>query len=291
MSYLAKKAVLADLTVSIWNGTKLDRKVSREVCADKHADISAGRLYKDLVSRNSLAAIKQIAGAARTYHTDATMPWSKDGQRLLPATSFEAYEKKLLTFKYAFEKAVTDFLVSYDHYVDESRVRLGDLFRSIDYPTRHALGNKFSFSFGWDALPDSSDFRVDLADGEAERIRLQIERRQNELSAAAQREPLERMYGYVQNMHRQLSSLSGDIGNGARKTRICASLVGNISELADLLPAFNLSGDPEIAKLATDLKSSLCAESVKDLRDHDALRDSVATEAARMQTKIESMLA
>jgi hypothetical protein len=68
------------------------------------------------------------------------------------------------------------------------------------------------------------------------------------------------------------------------------SLVGNVRELAELLPAFNFNGDPAFDKLVKRIQNELCAEEPKTLREHDDVRESVKKSADDILKDVEDLL-
>jgi hypothetical protein len=69
------------------------------------------------------------------------------------------------------------------------------------------------------------------------------------------------------------------------------SLVENVRELADLLPAFNLTDDPKLTGITKRIAKELCAEDAKSLRKNDAARVAVAKSADEIVKEVSKFLA
>jgi len=286
-AYLGKKALLVTLNISQWTARKLDRKITDEVNLDHGAVADAGRYNKMLLPAKALATIQKVVGEARKCHENLTMPWGNNGQRLLAATLYEDYNKRMRVYEASFRAAVSDFVDSYPDYVEQRRNELNGMFRQEDYPTEAAIRSKFAWANEPAPLADADDFRVQVSEGHAEAIKAQIEATLKATAEAALREPLTRAVDLVGRMVDRLNVYQPNAGKvGSFRD----SLVGNLEELADLLPAFNLSENPDIDVLSGEIKSRLCRESAQALRDNEGVRKAVAKDAADILARVESLL-
>src|SRR5262245_28756261 len=86
---ITERAMLVDLTISVWSGTKYDRTVSAEVARQHNTATDVGRYNKRLLARNApLTELQKIATAARTDHYAMTSPWLDTGQRILSSEMY-----------------------------------------------------------------------------------------------------------------------------------------------------------------------------------------------------------
>jgi hypothetical protein len=58
------------------------------------------------------------------------------------------------------------------------------------------------------------------------------------------------------------------------------SLVDNVRDLAELLPAFNFTEDPKLDTITKRIVKELCVEDAKELRKNDEARVAVATRSS-----------
>jgi hypothetical protein len=79
-------------------------------------------------------------------------------------------------------------------------------------------------------------------------------------------------------------------GDGKRKFFL-NSLVDNVRELAELLPAFNLTEDPKLTEIIARIQRELCAEDAGELRTNDAARESVQKSADEIVAAVSQFLA
>ncbi|NKB55093.1 MAG: hypothetical protein GKS00_02050 [Alphaproteobacteria bacterium] len=279
MTRLTDRAMLAGLTITQWSARKHDKRVSDQVARDHDAGANAGRYNKTLIAGEALKEIGSIAGEARGHHYTNTLPWADNGTRILPAANYWDYTREQRAFKERFQGAAARFRESYPHYVAEARTRLNTLFRADDYPDPADLATRFHYENAFTPLPTADDFRVSLGEVEEARIRADIEQRLGDATQAAMRDLWDRVYDAVSHMRDRLDRyevhpVSGKVQHPFRDT-----LVGNLRDLAELLPRLNVTGDAALDAMRHRLAESLCVHDAQDLRDDDALREQTARTA------------
>jgi hypothetical protein len=287
-NYLAKKAILVSLNISHWKARKHDKRVTDKVNREHNAVADAGRYNKLIMPKDAIDPVEKIVTRARAYHVAHTLPWCGDA-RLLAVRNYEEYAKAMSEFESEFRAAARTFIANYERFVAERKADLNGLFNEKDYP--RDVTKKFDFNINPMPFADASDLRIELADAHAEQIRAEIEKTVNAAHDEALKAPLRKVVDAVAHMVERLTVYKpGEKGVRASGT-FYDSLVENVAEIADLLPKLNLSDNPEFDKLAADLKSKLCAEDVKTLRENEDVRVAVRDDAAAILARVESLLA
>lgn len=274
---LSDKAMLVNLSISAWSGRKLDRKITGEVTAAHGADRDAGRWNKNLVLGSALDEVKKAAGDSRTFHYFNSLPWTDDGSRILTAALFLKYSGEIGKLERAFNLAVDKFIQGYSLVIDNARISLGDMFNESDYPSESEVRGKFSFQVKFLPLPSGDDFRVDLSAGDVARIKADIECQLQAATSAAMTDLWSRLHGAVRAMADKLKD-----GDAIFRD----SLVGNIKELVDILPALNLTGDAALTAAVVEVKNRLACYSPDVLRFHEIERSQVAAAADEIARKM-----
>src|SRR6266567_8271849 len=168
---IADRAMLANLRITKYSASKKEKRVIQEV-ADNHGNApEMCRVTKSLLAKDALAKISTVAGAAREYHYEATLPWQQDGARILPSDNFFVYSEKMRQLKIEFDQSVDEFVQAYPSFVSDARNKLGDLFDPREYPEAAHVHSAFSFENGFSPLPTGKDFRVELGDAQVSAIR------------------------------------------------------------------------------------------------------------------------
>lgn len=271
MKALTEKAMLVKLSISQWTARRYDKKISDEV-AERHAtrkdDI--GRYNKILIAQEAVKKVGQAANAARTFHWEQTLPWHDDGARILPAKNYDRYMKGMRDLRSAFEASVHEFVTNYPELVEDARLRLNGMFNAADYPSAGEIAWKYSYNVAIDPIPAAGDFRVGLADGEVDRIAGEIESRLQAATNAAMKDLWTRLHSVVSKMADRLNDPDNTFKN---------SLVGNIVELVNLMPALNLTDDPELEAMRKRVETTLCTYNPADLRESKRERGAAARNA------------
>ena len=78
----------------------------------------------------------------------------------------------------------------------------------------------------------------------------------------------------------------GDRTEGAFRN----SLVDNVRELARLLPAFNLTGDPILTNVSARINAELCAYDADDLRGDEVARHLIASRAESILADVQAFM-
>lgn len=285
---LASRAMLCSLSISQWTARKHDPEASEEIAARHGAQANAGRYNKILLPREALAEIQKIASEARREHYFMTLPWDDAGYRVLPAAAYLDHAAKLREYCQKFAAAADTFAGTFNELVRDSRVRLGGLFRAEDYPSIGEIREKFSFETKVMPLPDARDFRVSLGDEETARIQRQITATVQASLTVASRELWRRLYEAVSHMAERLSAYKvSDVGveHPFRDT-----VVTNLVRLVEVLPKLNVADDPELERMADQVRASLLVDP-KTLRTSETSRNETARAAAAIAQQMAGYMA
>ncbi len=288
MSALQSKAMLAGIKISMWSARKLDRKVTDETNVAKGASADAGRYNKALLAKSALAEIQEIAGRARKTCAARTLPWADSGQRILSATGYDEFTKAMRGISYEFEAARIKVRDNFTAYIEDARASLGEMFDPADYPTADEVFERFRYKVQIWPMPSAADFRVDVGDAEAARIRADIQSEFDAAMSEAVKDVYGRIHAVTSKMAEALNAYvppnpdkKGDRGEKVFHN----SLVENVRELATLLPSLNFTGDAGIASMAAEL-AKLTKHDAADLKDSDSIRATIAREAAKIASHV-----
>lgn len=278
---LTTRAMLATLNISTWSARKKDKDVQRDVTDENKAQRDAGAWWTRIIPPKALSGIGAAEDQARTYHNLHTRPWHDGGCRILPAVTFMEYTKAMREARVKFEEAVELFLSEYPTLVSQAAERLGDLYKPDQYPTVSELRGKFGFNISISPLPSAADFRVDLGAEHVAEIRRQIEADAKATFADSMRSLWERLHGAVQKLADRL---------GDSEARLHASLISNLAEVCDLLPALNIEGDQTLEAMRQDVVKRLCSQDIEQLREDEAARGQAATTAKAIADRVAQYL-
>lgn len=289
---LNEVAMLVDMTIHRWTPMVTDRAAGKEVAQQHQAEVAMGRFVKNLLNPKAPAIQKlvRLTNELRQAHTFRTLPWIDGGTRILSSKGYFAYTKAVSELVAQYKVASEEFIAGYEEAVKDARRRLGTLFVEGEYPSKDQLRHRFGVTLNFFPLPAREDFRVDLGNEETERIRKSIqETAQSQIDAAMKDvwgrlsavlgKAVEKLNGYKRNSE-------GRIENGFRDT-----LITNITELLEMIPSLNITGDTKLTEFAEEIRKQITVYSADALRDNESLRPTVAKKAEEILSKMNGYLA
>jgi hypothetical protein len=284
-------AVIASVSISRWTGRKLDREVTDEVNERYGAEMDAGRYNKQLIAKKAFADINKITREARTLHKIMTQPWVGD-KRLLANKLIEKFTKRMGELRLGFEDAADEFDTKYTTFMENSRTsRLKKMFKAEDYPDPRIVRKKFSFHCAIDSITDNEDLRPSALQELSDDWLKAAERDFKAGLEDAMRDPVERIIAVATKMSNRLKEYKPAVNGSMAENTFRDSLVNNIRDLADMLPAFNLTGDKKLEALIDRVSRDLCEIDADILRENDGTRAKVAKAADDILKQAHALMA
>lgn len=258
---IQNSAVLVDLNIGTWTARKADKKVSAEIDSAKNTKARAGNYNKNLMAgTQALDKVNALVTSLRMWHYSQTLPWSDNGQRLLPMSNFFNYKAEFGTKQQELQTACDAFYAQYPTLVSAMALTLGDLFNAADYPPIEAIKAKNYCKLVFSPVPDAGDFRVDIP----EQYKAELEQLSQDRINTATRDLWDRMHKCLTHMS---SKLAGD-----DKQIFRDSLIENATELCSVLTTLNVTNDPKLEQARQELEKTIVGLSANDLRKDNALR-------------------
>lgn len=282
------RAVLAYVTISCWSARKLDRKASKTVTDDAGASDDAARVNKYLLTNADakLKDIQSIAGKARRYLEDNSLPWDDAGNRLLSNAKALEVVTELSVLEKEFNDAVASFVLDYPVLRAEAMASLGDLANHSDYPQPDEVRHKFSMRLSLTPLPENfSDIRTGMTPTEVAALQTHFEASVRSQTNRALMSAWQRLQSDVASM---VDRLAKDADGKSKIFR--NSLIDNVRATSALLASLNVFGDPELDTIRADVEMLLCGHDAQALRDNDALSRAVQSDAAAVLARINAIL-
>jgi hypothetical protein len=257
----ANKALLVSLSIRMWQSRKLDKKVTRET-AERYgaATAKAGSYHRNLLpieGENAYKAVQSAATRARDRFVEASLPWlDEDGTRIVSTTNYLKVADTLREDRAAFEAAVETFIADLPILIEKAKAALGpELFHEKEYPTPQTARERFVFKVRTFPLPDSHDFRAELADDEVTEIKAQIKEETRSAIHDAMHDLYERLEEQVATLHKALTN------DGVVKDATMA----NLRSVCELLPKLNLTNDSGLVKMHEAVTALLDRYDAEDL--------------------------
>ena len=272
---ISNSAVLVELNVSTWGASKLDRDVTDTVNHNNHASADASKVYKNLAAGSNLVSdISKYAAKIRLYHNSMTMPWASKGARLLPTSLVLEYKQTMNNMQITYDNMCNKLYANYANIVATAQAKLNGMFKESDYPSLYQVQEKYGFKLVFSPLPDTGDWRLDVAADELKELALSYESDFNERLAKAVRTPWEKL-------HKELTAMSEKLNDEGRdpdkKMRYFDSLIENPQELCRLLTHLNVTNYPKLEEARRDLERALLGVDIEDIKESEVIRHDVKT--------------
>lgn len=276
---LATSAVLVNAEVSVWSATKQDRVISNEVTTAKKADHSAGRYVKNLLADDPTH--KQLLNYRQTVYNwlrRSTYDWN-GSLRLLPVVNLPKFKAEFHQHEKSYFALRDEFLNRYPTIVSNMAFKQGDMFDRNEYPSVDQIKDKFRIRLYVAEVPQS-DYRCAIAQDLAEDLKTTYQKQVNE-------EIVPQVMADIANQFMEvMESIShccgvDEIGTSTdgevktKKRKIYETTVDKAKDLCNTFRAFNLTNDAELAKASASLEKVLGGVTAEDIRESDAVRESV----------------
>lgn len=258
---LSSRAVLVELTIHNWKGQTIDREVSEKVANDLNANKNAGKYTKYLINPEAYKGMQKASSSARTDHYKHTLPWSDSGQRLLPISFYNKYREDIDRHIEAFLEARNTFFRDYEKHIEQAEEDLGDMFDRSEYPSVNTLRQKMSIEYSFTTIPDTNHIILSLAEDEVERVKSDVEASMNNKTENAVNGIIDRVKDVVETVRDRLT----EDENGDAKT-FRNSMLNNVKDLVEDLPNLNVTKDPDIERLTSDLQEAVADVEPDELR-------------------------
>jgi hypothetical protein len=274
MHALTTKAMTMNLSIGIWQGYRLDRDASRKVTQDAGAASDAARVNKHLVPKESLAAVVTASNAVRSHFYTNTLPWRDNGDRLMPRNLYQKFIAEHEQLKAAFEEEVRKFLdEQYPSAIAKAEFRMGAMFKRDDYPPVIELRRRFYANMEIDAVTTAGDFRVEIDEAHADKVRSTMEASLEARLQTAAADVWRRMAETVSYFQARMAD---------PKAVFRDSTVNNIGDLLDLVPGLNVLDDPQIEQVRQQIAKAFGTLDAKDIRKDPVHRAELAGEAGKI---------
>lgn len=278
------RAMLANITIGVWEARKHDKTITDKVNAEYAASHEAGRFHKHLFGGPvaELSALVTASHYLRWMHYAQTLPWSDAGWRLLPTANYMEHGKLMREKLSDFEDAKEKFLTAYPRLVKEAREKLNGMYNAKDYPDVAAVRRKYHVAIEYEPIPSGSDFRVSLPKEEMKRLAREVEERMGKQVERAMQDAWARLATAVEELQDRL-------GGDAKGLR--AGILTKLGDLADVLGRLNLTQDPALEKARKQVLTQLAVLDVKSIKKDETVREKAAVAVDAILKQVRSVYA
>jgi hypothetical protein len=270
------------MNISVWTANKLDKGETDKVIASASAVKDAAQVRKNLMAGTSMRKdIADYVAGCRLWHNTRTLPWADKGARLLPTSMFMEYKAEANVRRETYNRMVDNFILNYPSLVQTAQNYLGGLFKEEDYPSVDEVRSKFGFRLVFSPVPQSGDFRLQIAEQDLQDLRQQYEDNFNDRLADAMREPWDRLHKLLGDMSKKLTDSQDE--EEQSKKRYHDTLITNATSLCGLLTHLNVSKDPQLEEARRALEQTMFGADIDTIKESPEFR-------ASMKSKVDAIL-
>lgn len=269
---LASSAVLVSVDINVWSATKQDRVVSDEVTTAKRADKSAGKFVKNLLADHPKhKAIINYRQSIYNWVQRRTYDWA-GSQRLLPAIDLPKFNGEFREHETTFHGLVDDFIASYDDIVSDMAFKQGDMFDRSEYPDKEQIRSKFGVRMFVADVP-MQDFRCQIAQDIADDLFKNYSEQADAIIQNVMQDQAERFVSVMESISHCCGVEDGD--GKIRKRKVYDSTIQKAKEMVESFKQFNLTANEDLEQARASLEKTLDGVSAEDIRESDAVRETV----------------
>lgn len=282
---LADQNILVTLELGKPSGEKVKRRESNELAEEKRADASITTVKVETFKK-MLSLVRKHQNAVRIYFNSRTLPWGDTSQRLVSNGIWDDLRNYLEREKIEDEKLYRAFLDALPGYIARASDPgvLGDFFDPSDFKPRDELLDKWKFRWDEATVPDAEhDIRAGWSPGQVVRMKKVWAEQSERKTRKAMRDVATRVENCLSNISDRMEKY-----DGTKTGSYSDTLITNIRDLTELLPAFNITNDPELEEIHRRLLSDICPLDPKELRKSDTMRSDTKSKADDLLKRIGS---
>jgi len=250
------RALLVHVTVETPGQTKSDDELTREVHTAHSASEDSGNYVKNLWPAPVLQPWKTAASRVSTYlrrppPVGVTFPFAASLYLMPTSIYFDASARAGELIRAAMKEAdrISD---KFDDWIDQAKASRNGIFNRADYPpSKEAFRAQFKIDMQYFPIPAGSHFMLDMIDEEVQEVAQQTDRKVQDALVEGQRTLLRQMIPPIQRMVDTLKDEEASFKN---------SLVNNIVTMVNLVPKYNLLGDPQLQAFADEMRATLIVD-------------------------------
>lgn len=283
---LQESSMLVSLVIRRWSQHTTDKEATMEVAAHHQSDVSMGNFRKRLLPRDALIRYTGVVNSLRKEHYFLTLPWTDEGYRILSNKGYFEYRKRISALIEQGNQALEEFWPIYEAHKEEMKLRLNGLYKEEDYPSVEALKTKFGVDVRVKPLSSADQFRVkSLGSKEVAAIKAAIEDESKAAVETAIKSVYERLNEVITKAATRLKEYKLTADNKV-EGKFRDSLLSNITDLLDVIPALNITNDPKLGKFVEQVRQEITLHSPDVLRDDEVIRSKVVASAEEIMKKM-----
>lgn len=283
---IIKNCMIVNVHYGTWSGQRLDRDESERIVERANAESGAARAIKHLIPKEVLAPIHVSRDAIKTHFYTSTLPWKDNGDRLLLRQNYTSFMLRHQELVNLFYDAVDTFIAkTYPEAVQRAEFRMGALFNRDDYPSADQLRSRFFVQLDIDAVTSANDFRVTIDNAFDQASALAVQQQREAALARNVQTAMSSVWSKLSSVVEHFATKMATEDATFRDTTVT-----KLEELVEALPNLNLTEDPNLERIRSEIAARLLSYSPKDLRKNREARNTAAIEAKRIMDDMKGFM-
>jgi hypothetical protein len=284
---IQNSAILCSVKLTKLGNSRKDKDATRALAAEKGASARAVKVSKELLPDNQLLRdITQLDDEIRAKLRTYALPWDA-ANWLLPTAHFAKFSAAIDGLARARESLVMDFVRDYPAAVLRAEKQLGAMYDPYNYTHPDDVADAFTADIVYAPIPTAGDFRIDMESSAVAELADNYEQALEAKQRALTMDTWDRIREVAEALEDRLTD-----DPNAKVTKTGAktfrdTLVTNAEEIIELLEGFNITNDPDVARVRQELAIALNGVTPDALRNNAALRSQVASAAASVLNRAE----
>lgn len=261
-------------------------KVEEEKNAERGTVRVSAYYWQSLVGGkevDGLSNLKSFFNAWRKEHDALTRSWDGDNLRLLPAKLVDKYMAMTEKFQLTAPERVDDFLEeTYPELLNTAPTRMGELYDPADFPALSECRERIKWDVSILPLPEATQIRKVALINESWYDLFQ-QSTDEKVAKAIEQVRQDTWDDVLKPVQHIIEVLSKDKG------KIFETLITDVREIINLVPAFNLTNDQELTNLAEECRVQLSGVTPDELRKDPEIRKQTLLAAQAIVGKFGSL--
>ena len=290
---IARDCSLLSIEGSLYPWSKRDEEAASNAASADHADADRFTAYVQRISKDDrLPPQQKLTEARRFLDWPTGFKWDGKGSFAVVNTKLDAVVSKLEIYRAEFYALVDVLCNRLPALRDQARADLNGAFDRLGFPTEQEVRERYRFTIRTSVIPHADDIRLNHVSAKARAsIEANVRKEQQEKVGELHKTVVSSLEGALQ---RVVTSLT-DFSSGKIK-RFEETLVTNLAELVEALPALNVNNDRVVdaailrsRDLVHGLTSALGDKVLRDKRQAgDEVRKDIVKQAGDILSKLQA---
>ena len=227
-------------------------------------------------------AVSAIKGRIASLWKGTSLPYPDPGIRLIRQDQVETFNEQMIALRQELQEAVSKLNDHYAELRDTARQKLGSLYNPADYPPS-LLG---LFQVQWDfPSVEPPEYLMRLNPRLYEEQRRRMASRFEQAVALAEQAFIEEFGSLIEHLTERLTA-----GEDGRAKTFRNTAITRLHEFFQRFKSLSVNSNEELDRLVDTAQKALRGVGPQQLRDHDDLRQKVASQLSTVSATLEGLM-